>query len=119
MVESPWSFLMSDSYQAVYDAVRSRISNADIGAAVESAFREANLGHYAYMTQMAMQEAISGYMRPSAVYRPKIYPDGNEWCTLYGENLQEGVAGFGDSPEIAMHEFDKAWNAKMSERIAS
>ena len=23
--------------------------------------------------------------------------DGNQWCFLYGENLQEGVAGFGNS----------------------
>jgi hypothetical protein len=24
--------------------------------------------------------------------------DGDKWCCLVGENLQEGLAGFGDSP---------------------
>lgn len=29
------------------------------------------------------------------------------------ENLQDGVAGFGDSPELAAWNFDKAWCAKL------
>ena len=33
--------------------------------------------------------------------------DGNQFCYLYGANLQEGVAGFGDTPELAMLDFDK------------
>lgn len=45
--------------------------------------------------------------RPSALYRPAIYPDGNQWCALYGEDLQMGVAGFGDTPELACADFDK------------
>lgn len=48
--------------------------------------------------------------RPSTIYKPKIYMDGNQWCCLYGENLQDGVAGFGDSPELAMTNFDKEWH---------
>ena len=28
--------------------------------------------------------------------------DGDQWCALYGENLQEGVAGFGRTPAEAM-----------------
>lgn len=28
----------------------------------------------------------------------RIYPDGDSWCALLGADLQEGVAGFGDSP---------------------
>lgn len=31
-----------------------------------------------------------------------IKKDGNQWCVLWGENLQEGIAGFGDTPEEAM-----------------
>lgn len=30
------------------------------------------------------------------------YKDGDQWCALYGENLQEGIAGFGDTPYNAM-----------------
>jgi hypothetical protein len=103
---------MSDSYQAIYDAVRSRISNADIGSAVERAMRDANISHYFEMAMLRAQQAASEYDRPSAVFKPKISRDGNEWCALYGENLAEGCAGFGDSPAAAMWAFDSAWLQK-------
>lgn len=46
---------------------------------------------------------------PFALYRPRLFIDGNQWCALYGENIQDGVAGFGDSPEKAVQAFNKAW----------
>lgn len=33
-----------------------------------------------------------------ATIKPKLYKDGNMWCCLLGENLMEGVCGFGESP---------------------
>jgi hypothetical protein len=51
--------------------------------------------------------------RWSFMLRPRLSIDGNQWCALYGENLQDGVAGFGDSPEAAYDAFDKAWVAKL------
>jgi len=50
---------------------------------------------------------------PSYRYRPRLSIDGNQWCALYGDNLQDGVAGFGDSPEAAYWDFDRAWRAKL------
>lgn len=50
---------------------------------------------------------------PCVVYRPKIFIDGNQWCALYGENLQDGVAGFGKSPELAMLDFNQQWWKKL------
>ena len=47
--------------------------------------------------------------RPCYMLKPRIFIDGNKWCALYGENLQDGVAGFGDSPEQAYWDFDKSW----------
>ena len=41
--------------------------------------------------------------------------DGNQWCFLYGDNLQTGVAGFGRSVVEAMANFERA----MEERQAS
>lgn len=49
--------------------------------------------------------------RPSVLYRPSIYPDGSKWCALYGDDLQSGVAGFGDTPAEAMTDFDRNWSA--------
>ncbi len=57
----------------------------------------------------AQMNAAIEQQRPSVLYRPALMVDGTKWCALYGENLAEGVAGFGDTPAEAMHEFDKAW----------
>ena len=34
--------------------------------------------------------------------------DGNEWCVRIGDNLVEGVAGFGKTPEAAIRAFESA-----------
>lgn len=46
---------------------------------------------------------------PHVLMRPSLSVDGNMWCALYGENLQDGLAGFGETPELAMADFDKNW----------
>lgn len=51
--------------------------------------------------------------RPSLVLRPALSIDGNQWCALHGKNLQEGVAGFGDSPDAAYWDFDRKWVNKL------
>jgi len=55
------------------------------------------------------------YNRPSAVYRPQLTLDGNSWIALYGDNLQVGCSGHGDSPDAAMWDFDKNWHKKVGE----
>lgn len=71
-----------------------------------------SIGDWSYLTPH-LQQAISivegAWSAPSAVYRPRLMADGDRWCALYGDNLQEGVAGFGDTPWAAMQAFDKAW----------
>lgn len=104
---------MSDTYQAVYDAVRSRISGGDIGAAVESAMRSADIDGCAQRALQSIQSAAAQYESPAAIYRPALSIDGNQWCALYGDNLQDGVAGFGDSPALAMADFDRNWFTKL------
>lgn len=101
-----------DSYQAVYDAVRSRISNGDVGAAIRSAC-SIDASHAIAIIQQDFSIAASEMQRPSVLYRPSLFVDGGHWCALYGENLQDGVAAFGASPAEAMIEFDKAWASKL------
>ncbi len=47
--------------------------------------------------------------------RAKLYLDGNQWCVLFGENIQEGIAGFGDTPYKAILDFNRAWNTPIKE----
>ncbi len=102
-----------ETYQPIYDAVRSRLSNCDIGMAIETAMREANLGHHAMQAMDRIQQSAAEYERPSVLFRPKLGLDGNSWIALYGDNIQEGVAGCGASPSEAMIAFDNAWYAKL------
>lgn len=46
-------------------------------------------------------------VRPFYQLKPKLSRDGNQWRFLYGENLQEGIAGFGETPELAARDFDR------------
>ena len=41
----------------------------------------------------------------------ELYKDGNRWCCLIGEDIQDGMAGFGDSPADAIQ--NCAENAKI------
>jgi hypothetical protein len=99
-----------DSYQPIYDAVRSRISSVNTHDAVERACREAfDMGN---LRQILIQDfciAAGEMARPSVVYKPTLMADGNMWCALLGENLQVGVAGFGATPAEAMTAFDQAF----------
>ncbi len=69
--------------------------------------------HEVRLSGAVIRDVAGAYERPSAIYRPSLHIDGNQWCALYGDNLQDGVAGFGDSPAAAMWDFDKAWAAKL------
>ena len=100
---------MGDSYQAIYDAVRSRISNCDIGNAVERVLQNADIGFQFQRALQSIEAAGYDMSRPSVLFRPKLSMDGNQWCALYGDNLQDGCAGFGDSPDKAMLAFDAEW----------
>lgn len=99
-----------DSYQAVYDATRSKISSCDTYDAVSRAASQAfDTGNTWPIIAQEFCIAAGEMARPSAVYRPALMLDGTKWCALYGENLMDGVAGFGDTPEEAMRAFDQAW----------
>jgi hypothetical protein len=45
------------------------------------------------------------YIAISAL-RPRIFPDGDRWCVLYGENISEGICGFGKTPIAAIRDFN-------------
>lgn len=43
--------------------------------------------------------------------RLRLFRDGAQWCALFGKDLQEGIAGFGDTPDEARADF----SAKMAD----
>jgi hypothetical protein len=65
-----------------------------------------------YEAACAEMKAANIRCAPHYLYKPKLSLDGNMWCALLGDNIQEGVCGFGETPEKAMAEFDKAWRGE-------
>lgn len=102
-------------YQAVYDAIRSRVSRVNIDDVIRCELQNMNLSFYAERASARCLDAIAEYDRPSTIYKPKLSSDGNMWCALLGDNLQDGVAGFGKSPSAAYVDFDNNWCKTLSE----
>jgi len=60
--------------------------------------------------QIAFDNITWELTKPHVVHRVIPVPDGNKWCCLLGDDLQVGIAGFGDTPAEAAKAFDKAWH---------
>ena len=66
--------------------------------------------YYAELEHLDRERRLSHeLLRPFSMQHTRILLDGNQWCILYGDNLQDGGAGFGDSPDLASRDFDRAW----------
>jgi len=48
--------------------------------------------------------------------KPSLQRDGNQWCVLYGDDLQVGIAGFGDSPHKAVLNFNADWHKNIESK---
>lgn len=57
---------------------------------------------------------MANHLTPASMLGAKLSKDGDQWCVLLGENLQEGLSGFGDTPYAAYYAF---WKAFHDERI--
>ena len=73
-----------------------------------------DISNDAYLARMAIVEACCFVQSASVLYRPRIFPDGDQWCCLLGANLMEGISGFGDTPEQACRDFDKAFSSGLT-----
>ena len=94
---------MTDAYRAIYDA-----ANLQMGGL-------SNLAPHIHQEIYSVSHEMQ---RPSVLYRPAIFADGDMWCALLGEDLQCGVAGFGETPAKAMAAFDtEFWHGKTPHAI--
>ena len=74
---------------------------------VESCSRQhqAALEHQSRMSYLVEQEELGKF----ALLKPKLVRDGNQWCVLYGADIRSGIVGFGDTPILAIRDWNKAW----------
>ena len=74
------------------------------GAAIPAVFVRAALAD----AVLRQAELALGEAAPAPVEPLDLSPDGDQWCVLYGDNLQEGIAGFGPTPDEAVLAFAEA-----------
>lgn len=99
-----------DSYQPIYDAVRSRISGGDIGSAIRDvAFQQFDISQMKAILQQDFCIAAQEMARPSVLFKPALSIDGDMWCALLGDDLVSGLAAYGKTPYEAMQNFDQAF----------
>lgn len=66
---------------------------------------QADRQHEAVMALLIEQREYNLF----STLKPTISKDGDKWCVLYGADLQEGIAGFGDTPYLAILDFNRAF----------
>jgi len=61
-----------------------------------------------------LEELLNEQTAPSVLYQQslKISKDGDEYCILLGNNLMEGVSGFGKTMRSAMNNFSDNFDNK-------
>lgn len=70
-----------------------------------------SITHAVFLCHEHMHRVLSEYERPCVVFKPRLTLDGNAWIACFGEDLQVGVVGTGNTPDAAMRDFDRAWYA--------
>ena len=72
--------------------------------------------HSSRMASAGIQAAAAQHERPSVMYRPRLFLDGDQYCALYGDDIMSGCAGFGDTAAEAMADFDTNWRNQNAPR---
>lgn len=101
---------MADSYQAIYDAVRSRISNGDIGQAVADVVRQNfDTSRVMATAENMLYEIKEAMTAPHVLLKPAVTAEDDGWWCRYA-----GVTGWGKTPEAAAKSFDASWRGTVT-----
>ena len=75
---------------------------------IESSQRQ----HFEVMLQQDRQSIIVEQLEYNlfSIIKPKLYKDGDSWCCLFGDDINVGICGFGDTPYLAILDWNRAWN---------
>jgi len=48
----------------------------------------------------------------ATILQPVLFKDGNDYCCVYGANIENGISGRGETPEKALQDWDKNLEAR-------
>ena len=90
----------------------SRSEDIEIQTIKELSSLKQRFAEIQHSNELDIQFAQQDYLLFSML-KPKIYPDGDVWCVLLGDNIQDGICGFGASPYLAIRDFNASFNKNL------
>jgi len=97
---------MSQNYQAVYDAVRSMFSFCNPDQVLRDCIHM-DASYAIEQVKQDFQTVAWEQARPAVIFKPTLELKGGKWIAHYGD-----CEGVGDSPALAMTDFDVNWNKR-------
>ena len=64
------------------------------------------MAHQEKMNLIVEQEEYNLF----SMLKPKLYKDQNTWCCLLGEDIISGISGFGDTPYLAILDWQRSFH---------
>lgn len=73
-----------------------------------------SLNHYASIEHQERLNVLIGEQELQLVKTYNLVPfkNGDKWCILLGDNIQDGICGFGETPYKAILDFNNAFHRK-------
>ncbi len=102
-----------ETFDPIYQAVRSKISHCDIESVIQQAISNANLEWHVSQCRSTIESVAYEYQRPCVLFRVEpnnLFDEVKQcryWSARYGD-----VIGVGQSASGAMYDFDRKWLAK-------
>jgi hypothetical protein len=84
------------------------LNGNDSGIISSQVQHQNELVHYEKMSLVIEKEEYNLF----SMLKPKLYKDGDQWCCLYGEDIAEGITGFGETPYKAIIDWNHNWHVK-------
>jgi hypothetical protein len=102
---------MVDTYQAVYDAVRSRIGSFDGSLLVDEIARQFDFSYARAQMVQSFEVALYEWQRPCVLFKPQLRVKTKDGMNVWSAYYNNVFLGVGDTPEKAMESFDVNWRA--------
>jgi len=99
------------AWKASWNAIAALIvwddSSKFLDMSVEEVTELANEGNHAAVLLLPAVVVKNKLKKNTKLNKPRLFLDEGAWCALLGNNLQDGICGYGDSPAEAMQDYEK------------
>ena len=81
-------------------------SSKFLDMSVEEVTELANEGNHTAVLLLPAVVVKNKLNKNTKLNKPRLFLDEGAWCVLLGDNIQDGICGYGDSPAEAMQDYE-------------